>query len=90
MPATTRRLWMLLFVPSSLSFSQTLLSSFFYPGEMSLRPASSVKLASQKERSAQGPCSDCLGIPPAVLSTFLPLLSLSFYFLKCRELFLLC
>lgn len=41
----------------------TLLSPLSYPGEMSLAPASSVKLASLTERSAKRPCSDWHGIP---------------------------
>ena len=37
--------------------------SLSYPGEMSLGPASSVKLASLTEHSAKRPCSDWHGIP---------------------------
>lgn len=41
----------------------TLLSPLSHPGEMSLGPASSVKLASLTEHSAKRPCSDWHGIP---------------------------
>lgn len=41
----------------------TLLSLLSYPGEMSLGPASSIKLASLTEHSAKRPCSDWHRIP---------------------------
>lgn len=53
------------------------LSPLFYPGEMSLGPTSSVKLASLTERLAKRPCSDWRGIPWLCHVGLLPSLLLS-------------